>query len=234
MMVGFFPYLVFLICFVLLLIYGFLVAPLNLSGKGAAVLFVIMLIALIFIAPAYAVSDNYTKECLTEDWFSKLLLVVSVIADVFAIPFLCCLMYKKVKKNHDEKRKEQLLLWIKCLNEYYMKEIRGFNKIIDLIQANYANEKNLENLLCLFGFCGAEGLVCKFKEVTHDQEILVAVNEICKEHDIENDFSSLTIGQLFMAVKEEKSKCYRCIYNENEIEKYDYQLVKEKYHKYCK
>ena len=60
------------------------------------------------------------------------------------------------------------------------------------------------------------------------------MNEICKEHDIENDFSSLTIGQLFKVVKEEKSKCCRCIYNENEIEKYDYELIKEKYHEYCK
>lgn len=99
MTIGFFPYIVFLFCFVSILIYGFLVTPLNLSGKGAAVLFVIMLIALILLAPAYAVSDNYTKECLTEDWFGKLLLVVSVIADVFALPFSCWLIYKKAKKK---------------------------------------------------------------------------------------------------------------------------------------
>lgn len=234
MTIGFFPYIVFLFCFVSILIYGFLVTPLNLSGKGAAVLFVIMLIALILLAPAYVVSDNYTKECLTEDWFGKLLLVVSVIADVFALPFSCWLIYKKAKKNHNEKRNEQLLTWIKCLNEYYKKEICGFNKIIDLIQANYANEKNIENLLCLFELCGTEGLVCKFKEVIHDNKILLAVNEICKEYDIETDFSGLTIGQLFKAVKEEKSKCSRCIYNENEIEKYDYHLIKEKYYKHCK
>lgn len=233
-MIGFFPYLVFLICFVLILIYGFLVAPLNLSGKGAVVLFVIMLIALIFIAPSYAVSDDYTKECLTEDWFGKILLGISAIADVLVIPCLCCLIYKEIKKKRAEKKKEQLLLWIKCLNEHYNKEIIGFNKMIALIQANYANEKNIENLLCLFEVCGAEGLICKFEEVAQDKKVLIAVNEMCKEYGIKSDFSNLTIGQLFQVVKEEKSKCYRCIYNENEIEKYDFQLIKENYYKYCK
>ena len=112
-------------------------------------------------------------------------------------PAFCYIGYK-MAISRQNKRMEQIHVWIKSLNECYKKKIEGSNKVITLIQNAYSDEKKIERMLNLLDACSGSDLQNCFgqKVIGTNQELIVQINGIVSSYSLMIELENKTLGDI--------------------------------------
>lgn len=97
-------------------------------------------------------ASGYSENDLEEEPF----LILATPA--FSTLAFCYIGYKMAVYKQRKKR-QQMNIWVKNLNEFYEKKIDGVNRIITMIQNAYSDEKKIEK--CLVYWMLVAGMTCK-------------------------------------------------------------------------
>lgn len=142
-----------------------------------------------------------------------------------------CYIGCKMAVSRQNKKMEQIRIWIKSLNECYKKKIEGSNKVIALIQNAYSDEKKIERMLCLLDACSGNDLQNCFgkKVIEANQELIVQIREIVSRYSLMIDIENKTLGDILDEVQLLKKEYKNKIYSGKQIEIASYNEIKHEY-----
>lgn len=174
-------------------------------------------------------ASGYSENDLEEEPF----LILATPA--FSTPAFCYIGYKMAVYKQSKKR-EQMYIWMKILNEFYKKKIEGANRIITMIQNAYSDEKKIEKLLSLLDACSGNDLQKCFgkKLMGVNKELIAQINETISKYSLTVELEDKTVGEIL-----DEMICLKCEYNsqlytEKQTELNSYSEVKNKYNRTCK
>lgn len=150
-------------------------------------------------------------------------------------PAFCYIGYK-MAISRQNKRMEQIHVWIKSLNECYKKKIEGSNKVITLIQNAYSDEKKIERMLNLLDACSGSDLQNCFgqKVIGTNQELIVQINGIVSSYSLMIELENKTLGDILDEMQLLKNEYKKKIYSEKQIELNSYGEIKSEYDMICR
>lgn len=145
-------------------------------------------------------------------------------------PAFCYIGYK-MAISRQNKRMEQIHIWIKSLNECYKKKIEGSNQVITLIQNAYSDEKKIERMLNLLDACSGSDLQNCFgqKVIGTNQELIVQIKGIVSSYSLMIELENKTLGDILDEMQLLKNEYKKKIYSEKQIELNSYGEIKSEY-----
>lgn len=149
-------------------------------------------------------------------------------------PALCYIGYE-MAVSRQSKRMEQIRIWIKSLNECYKKKIKGFNKIVTLIQNAYSDEKKIESFLSLLDSCSGNDLQKYFgkKVIVSKNELFLQIKDVISEYSLTIDINNKSIGNILDEVQQLKSEYASKIYSDKQADLNVYNDIKAAYTTVC-
>lgn len=186
-----------------------------------------VLIMLLIFTCIYA--SGYSERDFEEEPF----LILATPA--LSTPAFCYIGYK-MAVYRQSKRMEQIQTWIKSLNECYKKKIEGSNKVINLIQNTYADEKKIERMLSLLDACSGNDLQFCFgkKVIEANQELLVQIKDIVVKYSLPMEFANKTLGDILDEMLQLKCEYKNKIYAEKQIGMASYNVIRNEYNAVCR
>lgn len=154
---------------------------------------------------------------------------------VLSTPAFCYIGYK-MAISRQNKRMEQIHIWIKCLNECNKKKIEGSNQVITLIQNAYSDEKKIERMLNLLDACSGSDLQNCFgqKVIGTNQELIVQIKGIVSSYSLMIELENKTLGDILDEMQLLKNEYKKKIYSEKQIELNSYGEIKSEYDMICR
>lgn len=188
---------------------------------------ILPIITMMFIF-TFIYASGYSKIDSEEEDLSILL------TPILSTPAFCYIGYK-MEEYRQNRKIEQMHVWIKSLNECYNKKIEGSNKIITLIQSAYSDGKQIEKLLNLLDVCSGNNLqVCFGKRiVVLNQDLLVQIQDIVSMYSLAVYLENKTLGEILKEMQRLESKYRGKIYDEKQVVIDCYNKIKKEFNEVC-
>lgn len=169
-----------------------------------------ILILLLIFTCIYA--SGYSENDIAEEPF----LILATPA--LSTPAFCYIGYKMAVYKQNRKS-EQMNIWVKSLNEFYEKKIGDSNRIITMIQNAYSEEKKIAKMLGLLDACSGNDLQKCFgkKLIGTNQELIAQITEIVSKYSLAVELENKTLDEILDEMICLKSEYSSKLYDEKQI-----------------
>lgn len=193
-------------------------------GKKKKIKEYIMPICVMVIVFTVIYASGFSADEIKKDAF------LILFSPILSTPAICYIGYK-LAEYRENKKYEQMKLWIKELNDSYKRTIVGINKICKIINKAYFDDKQVEKIVSLFDQCYKNELLLAYKRnsIEKNVNIISEISNIGKEYSVLLELKNKTLGEILRELEKIKSDYNMKIRSENEIQMDLFNIVKSEY-----